>query len=236
VKLPTQLLEQQVIRATHEIITEPSDRDEQVKIGPSDMATDCLYCLGRKMAGEKIGRWTMFPWLGTAIHTLIEKTRDRLRPRPGFNDMAWQLFGEDRAEFEKRVEVCTIPGYGTIYGSIDVFLRVQLAIVDWKSSSKKKVSQYKTNSVPLSYVGQLTMYMHALRLLGYDVTQGVLVFIPRDAAKVEDIWTFPVEYQEQNALSLIKRCTDVFAWVRANRHHELPKHADCYNCFPRYFG
>lgn len=235
-KLTTQQLENTVLKAAQEIITEPSDRDNQVKIGPSDMADACLYCLGQKMSGNKVGRWSLFPWIGTAIHTLIEKTRDRLRHRPGFNDVAWQLFGEDRAEFEKRVEVCTIPGYGTVYGSIDVFLRVQLAIVDWKSSSKKKIALYKTNGVPLSYVGQLTMYIHALRLLGYNVTQGVLVFIPRDGAKVTDLWTYPVEYQEENALALIKRCTDVFAWVRAGQHERLPKDANCYNCFPPYFA
>lgn len=224
------------MRGVREIITEPKPRDTQVRIGPSDMAQDCLYCLGCKMAGEKVGRWSMFPWLGSAMHVMIEWTRDNLRLRKGHNEMAWALFGEDRAEFEKRVLVCEIPGYGEVYGSIDVFLKTLMMIVDWKSTSKKKLRAYQTNGVPTNYVGQLTMYMHALRILGYNVEEGVLVFIPRDTHTEDDIWGYPVKYTEANALGLIQRSAQVYEWVKINRHHELPKHPDCYNCFPRYFG
>jgi len=225
------------MRAARELIVTETARDQQRTIGPSDMADPCLKCLGRKMAGDQPEReFSMFPWLGTAMHTLIEKLATVvMRPIPGKNDMAMEMFGPDSgAVFELKVFICTIPGYGDIYGSLDVITKE--VIGDWKSTSKKKVKVYKIQGPPPSYLGQLTMYLHGARLSGYDRSTGVLVFIPRDAFGVDDLWGYEWEYNPDLAQQIIDRVTSVYQWVQLGRHHELPSDSSCNTCHPGFFG
>lgn len=233
------LFEQRVLRAAKEIITSKTDRDMQVSIGPSDMADPCNKCLASKLAGVKPHReFSMFPWLGTAMHKMIEWTADavRFRHRPGENDMAWELFGDGRALFELRVLVCEIEDYGEIHGNIDVVLLNEGGIIDWKSTSKKKIAVYKLKGVPDNYLGQLMLYLFGLRKAGYNMDSGVLVFIPRDAFTPGDIWSYEVKYNQEMVDAILGRINQLMAWVKADRWKELPSDPDCWVCHPRFFG
>lgn len=225
------------MRAARELIVTETARDQQRLIGPSDMGDPCLRCLGRKMAGDQPEReFSMFPWLGTAMHTLIEKLATVIMvPIPGKNDMAIEMFGTGSgAVFELRVFICNIPGYGDIWGNLDVITKEVIA--DWKSTSKKKVKAYKVQGPPQNYLAQLTLYLHGARNHGYDRSTGVLVFIPRDAFGVDDLWGFELEYDAAIAQQIIDRVATVFQWVQAGRHHELPSDSSCNTCHPGFFG
>lgn len=233
------ILEERVLRAAREIITQKSERDNQVLIGPSDMADPCNKCLASKLAGVKPHReFSMFPWLGTAMHKLIEWTADLVRftHNPGVNDMAWEFFGPGKAHFEMKIFICHIEGYGDVYGSVDVYVIGEQIIIDWKSTSKKRIQQMKIKGVPENYIGQLTMYMRGLLEKGYPVETGMLVFIPRDAATPADIWAKEVPYVEANAQQIITRVNQLMQWVKAGRWHELASDSDCLTCHPRFFG
>lgn len=229
---------ERVLRAIREVIATPSARDEQTRIGPSDMGDPCNYCLGSKMAGIKPERdFSMYPWLGTAIHTLIEKLTDisRMMFLPDINDMAWEIFGPNSgARSEIRVWICHIPGYGDVYGSIDFMLLGEKCIVDWKSSSRKKVKLYKVQGVPIENQGQTLMYIHGAIKSGYDVESAVLVYIPRDAASLSEIWAYEVEYNEEEVQQIIDRAANIYLWVEAGRWRELDKSPHCWTCNPGF--
>lgn len=232
------LLTNRIHRATQEILQTKTDRDKQINIGPSDMADPCNKCLASKLAGVKPEReWSMFPWLGTAIHKLIEWTThaSRFRWVQGENDLAWELFGDGRAVFESRYFICSIPGYGDVYGSIDVMLLVEKAIVDWKSSSVKKIKLYKAVGVPDEYIGQVMMYLNAVRQHGYDFEKAVLVFIPRDAPGTDSIWEFEVTFDQEKVDAILNRIQQLMQWVEAGRWQELKPHPDCWTCNPPTF-
>ena len=227
-----------ILLALREIMLTPTARDEQVTIGPSDLGDPCDYHLGMKMAGEKPQReFSMFPWLGTAIHTLIEKlvSVKNLTLHPGMNEMAWELFGAPSgARTEVKIFICNIPGYGDVWGSIDVLLIGENCIVDWKSSSLKKIKTYKLHGLDPSNQGQVIMYIGGARKAGYNVEAGVLVYIPRDGGDPSQIYAVEVPWDEAEFNSIIERATVIQQWVAAGRWRELDRDPHCYSCNPGY--
>jgi hypothetical protein len=113
-----------------QVMTAPTARDQQTVIGASDLSNQCDHCLALALAGVKresmIGEKT---WMGRTFGTAIDHyTEERGTAQPA-------LLGGD-VEFQKRVIIGHIPGYGDVPGSIDWTLPNQL--VDMKSSTKKK--------------------------------------------------------------------------------------------------
>lgn len=229
---------ERILVAIRQVITQPSKRDLQAKIGPSDLGDPCDKCLARKMAGEKIQRsFSMYPWLGTAIHHLIEHIvhPSRFVLIPDFNELAFEIFGREGVVTEQNVFICHIKGYGDVYGNIDMIVEDEGCIVDWKSTSRKRVRNYKINGVPIENVGQTLLYIKGARASGYNVEAAVLVYIPRDAADVSELWAYEVPYDEDEVQDVITRAENIQLWIDAGRHHELKSDPECYNCNPRGF-
>lgn len=219
----------------------PSERDAQLRIGPSDMGDPCNRCLAFKLAGSPIpDRETLFAWNGTSMHLHLEDRIDNLQQRQAVTQaiaFAKQFF--DGALTEVKVFVCEIPGYGAVHGHID--LLTKNLIVDWKSISMKKLAKWQAElakkKIPAGlqkYIAQLTMYIGAARRLGYDIETGVLAFLPRDATTPDDYWTFPVRYSEQNEQQIIARVAAIYQHVLAGRHGEIASDPDCWTCYPHY--
>lgn len=231
-----------VLRALKELVRMPSERDEQIAIGPSTMSDPCNRCLAFEMAGTPIpGSETLFAWNGTSTHIHLEQRIAFLqkieRVMTG-TEFAREFFAN--AMTEVKVFVTEIPGYGKVHGHIDV-LHPTL-IVDWKTIGMKKLADWKKQlakgEIPLTlqkYISQLTLYIGAARRLGYNIETGVLAFLPRDAITPDDYWTYRVTYSEQNEQALIKRVTDIYAWVKAGRHAEIASDPECVVCHPRYY-
>lgn len=229
------LFVQRATLAAKQLIMVQSARDKQVKIGPSEMANPCLHCVGSLLAGVKPKRtFSMYPWLGTAIHTLLEKTRNVFLGQAPADEawMAQEFFG--KANFEMSVVTCVIPGYGEVPGSID-WINDE-GIGDWKSTSKKKIQVMKLKGPTLQNVGQQLLYIHGARAAGYNIDRGVLIFIPRDAATPDDIWLYEILYDEEKVNQIIARVVQIYEWVLAGRWQELPSDADCPVCHPQFWG
>lgn len=232
---------ERILLAIRQVMATPTKRDQQVKIGPSDLANICNYCLGAKMAGVKPKRdFSMYPWLGSAIHKLIEWTTDwsRFVHQPGVNDMAMAVFGHPSAVSEQYVpEAIYVPGYGWCPAHIDYVFPNEGCIVDWKSTSRKKVRFYKIHGVTIEQVGQVLLYLHVVRVkLGYNMESAVLVFIPRDAADLSEMWAYEVFYDEKEVQLIIDRAAQIQKWVDVGRWEELEKHPECLTCHPGYAG
>ncbi len=219
----------------------PSQRDEQVKIGPSDMGNPCARCIAFKMAGTPIpDRETLFGWNGTSMHLHLEHRIEAIQRRLEITQgiaYAKQFF--EGALTEVRVPICEIPGYGMIDGSIDLLTKT--LVVDWKSISVAKLNKWKAElakgKVPdglQKHVSQVTMYIGAARRLGYNVETGVLAFLPRDATTPDDYWTYPVRYSEANEQQTVARVTNIWQWVKAGRHAEIAADPGCWTCYPKY--
>jgi hypothetical protein len=136
-----------------QLLRKPSERTLQTRIGASDLCDRCDRCLAMKMRGiERTSPQADRPWFGaewgTAVHGLIEsrinevnawEADTELSPdeREAFARIVQATFGLPHGtRSERRVLICSIPGYGPVYGTIDIDLPWQ--IVDLKGSTRKK--------------------------------------------------------------------------------------------------
>jgi hypothetical protein len=131
----------------------PTERTLQTRIGASDLCDRCDLCLAMKMRGiERTSPQAERPWFGrewgTAGHGLIENRLQRLtswEEDSELSDSEKEQFARIiRAEYglpvgvhsERRLKIATIPGYGDIFGTIDLDLPWQIG--DLKGSTRKK--------------------------------------------------------------------------------------------------
>ncbi|MDF2506289.1 MAG: hypothetical protein K0Q52_148 [Microbacterium sp.] len=131
----------------------PTARTLQTRIGASDLCDRCDRCLAMKMRGiERTSPQAERPWFGrewgTAGHGLMEsrinevtkwerETELSQTEREAFARIVQANFGLPvGTRSERRILICEIPGYGPVYGTIDIDLPGQ--IVDLKGSTRKK--------------------------------------------------------------------------------------------------
>jgi hypothetical protein len=204
-------------------ITMPSSRDEQRMPGPSDLADPCDVCVAHKialscgMAIENPNRrnFSLKAWNGTAVHQKIERDLPRVYKH---------------AEQEITVVIGEVEGLGTIKGHIDLYLPLQKAMCDWKTTDLKKLNVYRTTNVPSSHFGQTMLYMHGLRVSGREAEVANLAYIPRDSNKTSDIWVASCSFREDIALGLLERAAYLTDLVRSGRAGGLEPDAGCFVC------
>lgn len=220
--------------ALKEVITTPSVRDLQVSLGASDVSDLCDNCLGAKMAGEKKHReFSAHPWYGTSIHRQFEYQANTFQHERGVNDLAHELFHNEGFKAEQHLKVADIPGYGEVFGSIDLTLEGEREIVDYKKSNMKKIRDYRANGIPMNYYGQMLLYLKGLLLKGVDVDQAVIVFVPIDSDDLRDWWAYEVKYNEADYQRLIDRAAVIAKWVAMGVWDQLPSDHNCFTCNPR---
>lgn len=119
------------------ILKAPTARDAQTKIGASNLANGCDFCLASNLLGDMretpmLDRAYLGRVWGTAGHGLIEKRMkawlaeqrkadreewDEVK-RQGVNALARRF---PDAQVEKRFALGTIPGYGRVGSTADLF-------------------------------------------------------------------------------------------------------------------
>lgn len=116
------------------LMSAPTGRTLQTRIGASDLANECDRCLAMAMGNITRARspraeaiW-MQKEVGTAIHLLQQERIEAT----GIVDQ----LGIPSVRAEQRLRIGTIPGYGDVFGTIDVSMPFQ--IVDWKGSDRVK--------------------------------------------------------------------------------------------------
>lgn len=136
------------------LLSAPTARTRQTRIGASDLANECDRCLAMSMANITRPRnpraeaiW-MQPEIGTGIHSVQEQRLNE------FHAIAAGTFRDEQlseyvrevarevaamtpgARAEVKIKIADIPGYGPVFGTIDLKLLWQ--IVDWKSADRIK--------------------------------------------------------------------------------------------------
>jgi hypothetical protein len=193
-----------------ELLTAPTARDTQTKIGASNLSNGCDHCLASNLMGDtretpQTSRAWLGAVLGTALHGVFEHRAKSL-----------QFFRQryPDAQIEVRRTLGTLGTYGEIGTTPDLVLGGD--VDDWKSSTRKKTALLRDYlqsqgldrigqqpygrthaAVKLSekeyahemlkqaykvsgYYAQVQLYIKVCRNAGLPVTRGNLIFVNRD--------------------------------------------------------
>ena len=218
------------------ILLRPTDRDKQRKVGASNLVNACTRCLADDFLGNsrEQGTYNMGAIVGTAVHKYLE---DRNM--------------DPDAHQELKVTLGHIRNYGTVTARLDLYLPRQGLVVDFKTSTRDKIEDYKkvldngsedgfdTDGMAQArykmeaYVRQATLYAWGLAQRGFPVEDVAIVFIARDGQIVDrDVWGLTVPYSKETALNVWSRGEALWEWLQEtdNKPEDLPSHDECYYC------
>lgn len=217
-------------------------RSQQVELGPSELGTTCLHCLGAKLAGwpqaSQQAGWLAFE--GTAIHAQFEQLFPTLN-KTGFDPNADNV----RFETEKKVTAGHLNGlYGgyEIGGHIDLFDRQNAATIDWKCVGNTTIRTVKANGPSQQYQVQASLYGLGLQNAEEPIRRSCIYFLPRNGVSLNDAIAWEADWDPQpgkwalaraqllvNLMDCIEQAEgpDVRdAWIS-----QLPKATDhCFDC------
>lgn len=159
-------------------------RQQQTRIGPSELGLDCDHCLILRLAGHKPNQGA--PWLptiGTAVHEWLETVIIR----------HLATTGTDRWIPEGRVCVGTINGQ-PIYGHSDLYDTHTGTIIDYKLVGTSSLRQARRDGPKPSYERQAHLYGRGWTNEGYDVNRVAIWYLPRNGLRISDGLYWEVDY------------------------------------------
>lgn len=232
------------------LMSQLTDRDRQVKIGPSSIGDPCDKCVADILKASKDPSATASPpgkyWLGakngTAIHAYLENLVIDLNER----------MGEVFLVPEQKITIGELKGYGLIKGTgdgilvpgnsywpVDVY-----TVVDYKTTTRDKLVwlQQAFNHEPepderaalanarykvQTYYGQTQLYAWGLRQGGVPVEAIQIEFICRDGKTSDDFWSVSFAYEEAYVKQVWKRLENI--WKNLDKK-VWKSHPLCYSC------
>jgi len=227
------LLKRSIKDLTVDLFLQESERDKQRKVGASQISDPCTRHLAKALIGEKEppAKYWLGGKIGTAIHSFIENAIDTSTEH---------IFSD--AIVERKIELGYIDGYGGISSKPDLVLPSINHLIDWKTSSRKKVKLIKDlvdgiKQSPASeytlqkYIGQTQLYAWGLNQAGTKIDDITIVFINRDGTYAEDIWTYSIPYEGQIAIALWDRLVALWNELQDGAHPDnYPPNEHCFKC------
>lgn len=223
-------------------ITKPSERDKQVKIGPSAVG-GCAYCVAYTMAHKLPEKplprgdegFGYAAWIGTMCHEWLENHLD---------------LGDDYSQnHEEKLYIGEIEGYGSLKGSCDLYVPELAMTFDWKFPGKwsfeklqlalKKGSIAEKRGDPITrehlpstqYRFQQQLYAHGQHLLGRPIEECAIVFFPRHSNDVNDVTFWSEPYQPAMVEAAFARTNQIWEDVQNGELSEIPSDfGSCYTC------
>jgi hypothetical protein len=222
------------------LLKEKTQRDKQKMIGPSGIGNLCDKCVGRAVLQRSPGqsRYWLGARIGTAVHAYAESQINAHYQGVVFS--------------ETRVTVADVPGLGVVAGTADAFVPGERLLVDFKTTSRKKLSVYKTEidkglKSPGYHTNTLKQYLIQTSLYAYGMNHNTpeyllncvkdpvvekisIQFVARDGLTDSDFfeWSFP--YHESNAVKALERLERITTIVnRDNSTDALKENEWCYN-------
>lgn len=211
-----------------------TERDEQKKVGASQISNPCTKHLALALAGyqEEPSKYWLGGKVGTAVHAALEEGI----AKSGYEG---DLQG---AVVEQKIILGEIDGYGTVSSKPDLVLPRIKHLVDWKTSTRaktKKIQQWvdgvkqdaSTTYTMQKYIGQTQLYAWGLNNSGIEVENISLVFINRDGTSDSDVLEYTFEYDESIAVALWQRLVVLWEELQNGVHPEsYAGHPECFNC------
>lgn len=161
-----------------------SARSMQKAVGPSEIG-GCRRRIWSRLVGAQETNpdtLSMAAFMGTAIHTAIEKKMKR-RDDP----------------FDPRYLLELEVDYGDMRGHVDCYDTQAYEVIDWKTITKKKASAFPSGQQRT----QVHIYGYLLEQNGHRVDTVTLVGIPRDGNEL-DVVIHSEPYDERIALDGLK--------------------------------
>lgn len=142
-----------------------SARSMQKAIGPSEIGGCRRRAWHRINSTPTVNESTlgMAAWMGTAIHSALERRIRRIDP---FGDR----FMLEHAAF-----------HGGLIGHVDCYDREEREIIDWKTTTKRKLSSFPSEQQRW----QVQVYGYLMESMGFPVLTVTLVGIPRDGNELD---------------------------------------------------
>lgn len=248
-EIPTiEQVERQFIGA----IAKPSERDKQIKVGPSSIG-GCPYCLGYDMAAKLVEmpdreaeKFGYAAWLGTGLHYYLEHNLD----------LGVEVFRETKLK-----DIFEIPGYGSIGGSCDLMVpewgrtfdfkfpgswsydKVQVAIAKGRLATRRGEELNAFQHMPsMQYRVQQQIYAQGWIQRGYDIRKTVLAFLPRHTNDIRDVILWEEDVNQELYEGAVDRAISIWEYVEAGQLGDIPSEAanpakpdeiTCYTCGPR---
>jgi hypothetical protein len=172
----------------------PRGRSAQAHLGPSEVGSECDRKLVFRLKGATPVRHSGGPkWpaiVGTGVHSWMESMS--------------RWLDSDRGRFLVEHRVKIIPD--ELEGTLDLYDRMRQRVIDWKSPSMRAVRKYKIEGPGNQYYYQGQLYAHGLRREGEDPKDIAIVFVPRDAASIEQgIHVEVFDYKPSEAQKMIDK-------------------------------
>ena len=180
-------------------VSDTTPRSLQASLGPSEIGQRCDRRIAYRLAAAPIVNLSdpTKALVGIGTHGALADGLRRLDPT--------------RYLVEHRVT------YRGITGSADLYDRYKHRLIDWKTTSPRRIVRYRTDGVPANYSTQLAIYAQGLIAEGLPVESTALVFIPRDG-KLEDIYAWSAAPDQAVADEAIDRYLALDARVAAGAH------------------
>lgn len=213
-------------RKFRNVVLAKDARDRQRKVGPSNLSNPCTKCLAYDMLGvpERETDFVMGAKIGTAIHAWLE---------------GLIIEGQPDWEPEQKVTIGELGTYGTIKGTMDLYVPEDAMVVDFKTTTRPKLQKLldefqsdEPSGKVQAYLAQTHLYALGAENAGKDVESITIVFIPRDSVTFGDIRTRTVPYDRDYALHVWDRAKALWTWLDSENGDpaELDSDPHCFNC------
>lgn len=163
-------------------------RSVQVALGSSEAGAACDRRIAYRLAGVRPTslRDPLRTMIGTGFHLVAAD--------------AFRHLSEHTGRFLVEHPVV----YRDVPGTCDLFDRSTGTVIDWKTTTKDKISHLKSQGPSPTYVVQGMLYAAGLAALGFEVRTVVLAFVPIDG-ELKDIWCWRSRFDQAIADAAIDR-------------------------------
>jgi len=154
-----------------------SPRSTQGAVGMSEAGRPCDRYLAHRLAGTRPVNVSdpARALVGTGTHAAVAEVFGRIDG------------GSGRFEVERRLTYRGVPG------TVDLFDRRTGTVVDWKTTTSRKLARVRHDGPRVEYVTQVQMYGAALETAGEDVAWVALAYLPVDGP-LDDLWVWRTRY------------------------------------------
>lgn len=217
-----------------DLFAQKTERDKQRTIGASNASNPCNKCLAEDMIQiEQEPTWAWLPAvIGTAIHELAEFRLNEPGPLR-------ELFGSPMTE--KKMVIGSVPGYGDVKSTSDLYIPERKLVLDYKSTSRAKLKQYvEVDAADMvidpdlysqskydtlmehmftmrKYLNQLHLYGLGMVRMGYEVEEVAMGFICRDGMSGDDIKVFKYRYDPDLAEKVWNRIGILWGYLESGK-------------------
>ena len=218
-----------------------TERSKQQTIGISEIGSDCLRCVARKLSGlyTKPSSSSWKAQVGTFIHAGLEEHFGNAKRvgDPWETDSAEQKTPTDADPvfwLERRLHILSYKSL-ELGGSCDMFVEgATFGLVnDWKTQGAAKLKKTASADIGNTYAVQMHTYGLGWELLGKKVTHVVLYALPRDG-ELSEAKPVLMRYDRQIAIDALGRlqilidAAEIIGWPQVIASQDRAGH--CFDC------